>query len=157
MKQCNFHCAHEVYHQLGDTIPVNQELLNATSAFMGGTLFKGLTCSAYTAGVMAIGLKIGEIENNYLRVARMLTLMVSGGHPFGDELNKFNRAINTGHRLSKWFRAEFGSTQCQAITQCDFSCPAGVESYIAGNGVTKCRTIARMVAEQVQNILNTAE
>jgi C_GCAxxG_C_C family probable redox protein len=157
MKQCNFHCAHEVYHQLGDTIPVNQELLDATSAFMGGTLFKGLTCSALTAGVMAIGLKIGEIENSYPRVARMLAVMVSGGYPFKDELNKFNRALNTGHRLSKWFCTEFGSTQCLAITQCDFSCQAGVESYIAGDGVTKCRRIARLVAEQVQNILKTAE
>ncbi len=157
MKQCNFHCAHALFQELGDTIPVDQELLDATSAFMGGTLFKGLTCSAFTAGVMAIGLRIGEIEDSYLRVTRMLTLMVSGGYAFGDELNKFNRALNTGHRLSKWFRAEFSSTQCQAITQCDFSCKAGVEKYIDGDGVTRCRRIAKMVAEQVQNILKTAE
>jgi C_GCAxxG_C_C family probable redox protein len=153
MAQNNFHCAQAVFQHLGDTIPVNQELLEATSAFMGGTLFKGLTCSAYTAGVMAIGLKIGEIEDSYLRVTRMLALMVSGGKAFSDEVNKFNRAINTAHRLAKRLRAEFGSTQCQAITQCDFSCQAGVEKYIAGEGVTKCRGIAKMVAEQVQNIL----
>ena len=157
MQQCNFHCAHAVFQQLGDTIPVDQELLDASSAFMGGTLFKGLTCSAFTAGVMAIGTKIGEIENSYLRVTRMLALMVSGGDAFSDGVNKFNRAINTGHRLSKWFRTEFGSTQCQAITQCDFSCQAGVEKYIDGDGVTRCRRIAKMVAEQVQKILKTAE
>jgi hypothetical protein len=68
-------------------------------------------------------------------------------------VNKFNRALNTGHYLSKWFRKEFGSTQCQSITQCDFSCKAGVDKYIAGDGVNKCRRIAKMVAEQVQNIL----
>ena len=157
MQQCNFHCAHAVFQQLGDTIPVDQELLDASSAFMGGTLFKGLTCSAFTAGVMAIGTKIGEIENSYLRVTRMLALMVSGGDAFSDGVNKFNRALNTGHRLSKWFRTEFGSTQCQAITQCDFSCQAGVEKYIDGDGVTRCRRIAKMVAEQVQKILKTAE
>ena len=157
MQQCNFHCAHAVFQQLGDTIPVDQELLDASSAFMGGTLFKGLTCSAFTAGVMAIGTKIGEIENSYLRVTRMLALMVSGGDAFSDGVNKFNRALNTGHRLSKWFRTEFGSTQCQAITQCDFSCKAGVEKYIDGDGVTRCRRIAKMVAEQVQKILKTAE
>jgi hypothetical protein len=155
MQQCNFHCAHEVFHQLGDTIPVTPELLDAASTFMGGTLFKGLTCSAFTAGVMAIGLKIGVIEDSYLRVARMLALMVSGGSAFDDKFNKFNRALNTGHRLSKWFRAEFGSTQCQAITHCDFSCRAGVESYIAGDGVPKCRRIASMVAEQVKAILKS--
>ena len=153
LKQNNFHCAHAVFQLLGNTVPVNQELLDATSPFMGGTLFKGLTCSAFTAGVMAIGLKIGEIENSYLRVTRMLALMVSGGNAFSDGLNKFNPTLNTGHRLSKWFRTEFGSTQCQAITQCDFSCKAGVVKYVSDDGVTKCRRIAKMVAEQVQNIL----
>jgi C_GCAxxG_C_C family probable redox protein len=154
MDQNNFHCAHAVFQHLGDTIPVNQELLDASSAFMGGTLFKGLTCGAFTAGVMAIGLKLGEIENSYLRVMRMLALMASGGDAFPDSVNKFNRALNTGHRLSKWFRNEFGSTQCQAVTKCDFSCQDGVEKYIAEDGVAGCRRIARMVAEQVQTILN---
>jgi len=157
MTQNNFHCAHAVFQQLGDSVPVNQELLDASSAFMGGTLFKGLTCSAYTAGVMAIGLKLGEIENSYLRVTRMLALMMSGGNAFKDNLNKFNRALNTGHRLSKWFRTEFGSTQCQAITQCDFSCAEGVDQYIASDGLTRCRKIAKRVAEQVQAILKEPE
>jgi C_GCAxxG_C_C family probable redox protein len=157
MKQCNFHCAHAVFQNLSSTIPVDQELFDAASAFIGGTLFKGLTCGAYTAGVMAIGLRLGEIENSYLRVTRMLALMVSGGNAFTDDLNKFNRALNTGHRLSKWFRSQFGSTQCQAITQCDFSCQAGVSKYIAGDGVTRCRGIATMVAQQVQNILEKTE
>jgi C_GCAxxG_C_C family probable redox protein len=153
MKQSNFHCAQAVIHELKDTLPLSQELLDASSAFMGGTLFKGLTCGAYTAGVMAIGLRLGEIENSYLRVTRMLALMISGGNAFPDEVNKFNRALNSAHRLAKWFRAEFGSTQCQAITQCDFSCQAGVDKYINADGVTRCRGIAGMVAEQVQNIL----
>jgi hypothetical protein len=154
MAQNQFHCAHAVFLNLGNVMPVNQELLDATSAFLGGTLFKGLTCGAYTAGVLAIGLKLGEIENSYPRVARMLVLMASGGKPFTDEVNKFNPAINTAHRLSKWFRKEFGSTQCQTITQCDFSCKAGVRKYIDSDGVTRCRGIAKMVAEQVQNIPN---
>ena len=157
MEQCGFHCAHAVFHHLGDTLPVNQELLDASSAFMGGTLFKVLTCGAYTAGVMAIGLKIGEIENSYLRVTRMLALMIGGGNAFTDDVNKFNRALNTAHRLSKWFRKECGSTQCQAITQCDFSCKAGVRKYIDNDGVTRCRRVAKMVAEQVQNILQKTE
>jgi hypothetical protein len=40
-------------------------LLDATSGFIGGTLFKGMTSNALTAGVMAIGLKAGEIENSH--------------------------------------------------------------------------------------------
>jgi C_GCAxxG_C_C family probable redox protein len=153
LTQNDFHCAQAVFLQLRYSLPVNQELLDATSAFLGGTLFKGITCSAYTAGVMAIGLRIGEIENSYPRVIRMLSLMVSNGDPFKESVNKFNRAMNTAHRLAKWFRTEFGSTQCQAITQCEFSSAAGVEKYIASDGITRCRRIARMVAEQVQNIL----
>jgi hypothetical protein len=155
--QNDFHCAHEVLQQLSHTIPVNQELLDATSAFVGGTLFKGITCSAFAAGVMAIGLKIGEIEHSYLRVMRMLTLMVSDGDAFDDSVNKFNRAINLGHRLSIWFRKEFGSTQCQAITECDFSSAAGVDKYIASDGITRCSRIAKLVAERVQNILDKSE
>jgi C_GCAxxG_C_C family probable redox protein len=153
LQQNNFHCAHAVFQHLGNTVPVDQELLDAASAFMGGTLFKGLTCSAFTAGVLVIGSNIGEIENSYLRVMRMMAIMVSGGYAFKDGLNKFNPAINSGHRLSKWFCAEFGSTQCQAITGCDFSSEAGVGKYIAEDGITSCRRIAEMVAEQVQTIL----
>jgi C_GCAxxG_C_C family probable redox protein len=152
LKQNGFHCAHAVFQQLSHTIPVNQGLLDATSAFLGGTLFKGITCSAFTAGVMAIGLRIGEIENSYPRVIRMLGLMISGGDAFDDSVNKFNPAMNTGYRLSKWFRKEFGSTQCQAITECDFSSAAGVDKYIASDGITQCHRMAKMVAEQVENI-----
>ena len=54
LTQNDFHCAHAVFQHLSHTLPVNQELLDATSAFLGGTLFKGITCSAFTAGVMAM-------------------------------------------------------------------------------------------------------
>ena len=117
----DFHCAHAVLNHLGDTIPVTQELLDGTSGFIGGTAFKGLTCSAFTAGLMAVGLKLGEIEDSYLRVIRMLAIMIVGGNAFADHMNKFNRLMNIGHRMSKWFRKEFGSTLCREITQCDFS------------------------------------
>ena len=85
---------------------------------MGGTLFLGGTCSAFTAGVMAVGLKAGEIENSRLRVIRLLAIMTVGGDAFGDHLNKFNPSMNRGYRLSRWFANEFGSTQCRKITGC---------------------------------------
>jgi C_GCAxxG_C_C family probable redox protein len=153
----NFHCAQAVLSQLGYTPTENRELFDAVSAFMGGTLFMGKTCSAFTAGVMAVGLRAGEIENNILRVTRMLAIMTAGGYAFDERLNKFNRSMNRGYRLSKWFAKEFGSTQCQAITQCDFSDPSGVSNYIEGDLITKCRTIAGKVAEQVQMMLAEPE
>ncbi len=149
----NFHCAQAVFTHLGCTSTEHQELFDAVSAFIGGTLFMGRTCSAFTAGVMAIGLSAGEIENSVPRVIRLLALMTFGGNAFDDRINKFNRSMNNGYRMSKWFVKEFGSTQCQAITQCDFSGTTGVSKYVEGEMNTKCKTIAAKVAEKVQTIL----
>jgi len=149
----DFHCAQAVLIHLGYTPTEDRELFDAASAFMGGTLFMGKTCSAFTAGVMAIGLRIGEIEDSIPRVIRLLAIMTAGGYAFDERINKFNRSMNLGYRLSKWFVKEFGSTQCQAITQCDFSDSTGVSNYIEGDRITKCRTISGQVAEKVQMML----
>jgi hypothetical protein len=112
-------------------------------------LLMGRTCSALTAGVMAIGLKDGEIEDSRLRVIRLLAVMTVGGDALGDHLNKFNPSMNRGNRLAKWFAGEFGSTQCRKITGCDFADSKGVATYIDGELITKCRGIGCRVAEQV--------
>jgi C_GCAxxG_C_C family probable redox protein len=149
----DFHCAQAVLLHLGYTPAEDRELFDATSAFMGGTLFMGRTCSAFTAGVMAMGLKDGEIEDSRLRVIRLLAIMTVGGDAFDDRLNKFNPSMNRGYRLSKWFKGEFGSTQCQAITGCDFSDAKGVSDYVEGDRIAKCRAIGCQVAEKVQMLL----
>jgi hypothetical protein len=149
-----FHCAHAVLNHLSDTVPVTRELLDGTSGFIGGTAFKGLTCSAFTAGLMAVGLKLGEIEDSFPRVVRMLAIMVAGGNALADNLNKFNRLLNIGHRMSKWFKNEFGSTLCREITQCDFSSPEDVYRYIEKDSVTTCRNLAEKVAIQAQRIID---
>jgi hypothetical protein len=148
-----FHCAHDVLNHLGDTVPVTRELLDGTSGFIGGTAFHGLTCSAFTAGLMAVSLKLGEIEDSHLRVIRMLTIMIVGGNAFADHLNKFNRLMNIGHRMSKWFREEFGSTLCREVTQCDFSSLGDVHRYIEKGSVTTCKIIAEKVAKQAERII----
>lgn len=149
----NFHCARAVFDHLQYTTEGHQELFDAVSAFMGGTLLMGMTCSAFAAGVMAIGLQSGEIENSPQKVIRMLFRMTFGGNAFDESINKFNRSMNTGYRMSKWFTKEFGSTQCQAITQCDFSTMTGVSKYIRSSCVTQCKHIAKKVTEEVQRIL----
>jgi C_GCAxxG_C_C family probable redox protein len=151
--ESDFHCAQAVLIQLGYTPSQHQELFDAASAFIGGTLFMGKTCSAFTAGVMAIGLRTGEIENSYLRVMRLLAIMTVGGYAFDERINKFNRSMNRGYRLSRWFVKEFGSTQCQAITGCDFSNPNGVSNYVECDLITKCRRITSKVAEKIQMML----
>jgi hypothetical protein len=97
------------------------------------------TCSAYTAGVMAIGLRAGEIENSIPRVIRLLAIMTAGGNAFDERINKFNQSMDRGYRLSSWFVKEFSSTQCQVITQCDFSVPGGVSSYIENDRLRSCK------------------
>jgi len=146
----NFHCARAVLNHLRYTTEGHPELFDAVSAFMGGTLFMGMTCSAFVAGVMAVGLRTGEIEDSPPRVIRMLGRMTFGKNAFDENINKFNRPMNAGYRMSKWFRREFGSTQCQAITGCDFSTMTGVSRYIQSDCITQCRQIAEKVAERVQ-------
>jgi hypothetical protein len=149
-----FHCAHAVLNHLSNTIPVTQELLDGTSGFIGGTTFKGLTCSAFTAGLMAVGLKLGEIEDSNLRVLRMLATMIVGRNALADNMNKFNRLLNIGHRMSKWFTKEFGSTLCREVTQCDFSSLGDVHRYIDKDSVTTCKNLAEKVANQAQRIID---
>lgn len=153
--QENFHCAQAVFNHLQYTAAEFQELHDVVSAFMGGTLFMGMTCSAFAAGVMAVGVRIGEIENSPPRVIQMLMRMTFGGNAFDEKINKFNRPMNAGYRMSKWFRQEFGSTQCRAITGCDFSTQAGVSKYIESNCVARCSEIAAEVAEKVQETLTS--
>jgi hypothetical protein len=148
-----FHCAHAVLNHLGDTLPVTKELLDGTSGFIGGTAFKGLTCSAFTAGLMAVGLKLGEIEDSYLKVIRMLATMIVGGNAFANHLNKFNRLMNIGNTMSKWFTKEFGSTLCREVTQCDFSSLENVHKYIDNGSVIRCKTISEKVAAQADRII----
>jgi hypothetical protein len=105
---------------------------------MGGTLFTGMTCSALTAGVMALGLALGEIENSHTRVARMIATMAVGGDAMVDGVNAFNRVMNLGHELSEWFDAEFGSTQCRALTRCDFASTTDVVDYIDRDRTADC-------------------
>jgi hypothetical protein len=148
-----FHCSHAVMNHLGDIVTVTRELLDGTSGFIGGTVFKGLTCSAFTAGLMAVGLKLGEIEDSFPRVVRMLATMIAGGNALADHMNKFNRLLNIGNRMSKWFKKEFGSTLCSEITQCDFSSLGNVHRYIDNGSVTTCKIIAEKVAEQAKRII----
>lgn len=148
-----FHCAQVVLSRLGYSPAEHRDVLEAAAAFMGGTLFMGGTCSALTAGVMALGLKAGEIEDSRLRVVRLLAIMTVHGDAFDDRLNKFNASMNRGHRLAEWFAGEFGSTQCRKITGCDFSEAAGVTSYVEGGQIGTCRAMAVAVADQVERLL----
>lgn len=156
LDQAGFHCAHAVFLRLGADIPLTPELLAATQGFLGGTLLLGLTCSALAAGVMAIALGAGGVETRRSRVARMLLTMIAGGDGLRDELNEFNRSLNRGNALARWFADAFGSTQCREITRCSFSSAADVDRYVASRQVEACREIAAQVAAQAARALAEA-
>lgn len=153
LAEVRLHCAHAVLGELEGWFPVTPELLDATEGFVGGMLLKGLTCSALAAGVMALGLAAGEIEGSRPRVARMVATMALGGNALADRLNAFNPSVNQGRRLARWFALEFGSTQCRAITRCDFTRAAEVERFIQARQAAQCARIAWRVAERAGAML----
>ncbi|RPI55611.1 MAG: hypothetical protein EHM55_07325 [Acidobacteria bacterium] len=71
-------------------------------------------------------------------------------------MNRFNRTMNLGHQLAKWFTGAFGSMQCGAITGCDFSTTIGVNQYIDTDGVARCQVIAQQVAARVERMIDSA-
>jgi hypothetical protein len=116
-----------------------------------------MTCSALAAGVMALGLRLGRIETSHLRVLHMVGLMAVRGDAFADDVNAFNKTMNLGNRLAQWFTAEFGSTQCRVITQCDFSTTEGVQRYIDDGGTVRCSAMAQSVASRVLSVIQSAD
>jgi hypothetical protein len=79
--------------------------------------------------------------------------LIVGGNALADNMNKFNRLLNIGHRMSKWFTKEFGSTLCREVTQCDFSSLGDVHRYIEKGSVNTCKIIAEKVARQAERII----
>jgi C_GCAxxG_C_C family probable redox protein len=152
---CDFHCAQTVLKNLGDVIHVDDELLNASYGFLGGTVLKGLTCSALTAGVHAIGMKFGGIENRYMKVLKLMYLfMFNPDSAMNDHINKANRAMNISYELALRFEEEYGSTLCHDIIQANFSTKADVYKYISEKKMEKCVQITHFVVEGVRKTID---
>ncbi len=61
--------------------------------------------------------------------------------------------MNIGHRMSKWFRKEFGSTLCREVTQCEFSTSGDVQRYVDNKSINTCKIIAKEVAWEAERII----
>jgi hypothetical protein len=79
--------------------------------------------------------------------------MIVGVTALADHMDKLNRLLNIGHRMSTWFKKEFGSTLCREVTQCDFSSLRDVHHYIENGSLTNCKIIAEKVARQAEMII----
>jgi hypothetical protein len=96
-------------------------------------------------------------DNRVWVFAARCGLLAVRGDAFANDVNAFNGAMNLGNRLSQWFTAEFGSNQCAAITQCDFSTVEGVQRYVEGGGAARCSAIAERVAIRVLGMMQPAD
>ena len=148
-----FHCSQSVLHALDEVTEEDENILRASWGFMGGTLMQGMTCGALTGGVLALGLKFGEIEDSYLRVMRWTLQLLIDGDIKREDLNKFNRSMNISEVLVEWFEREFGSTRCRDLTQTDLNTEAGVDTYISEQKIDQCRAVAEKTAEKVREII----
>ncbi|MBN2108536.1 MAG: C_GCAxxG_C_C family protein [Deltaproteobacteria bacterium] len=148
-----FHCAHNVLLKLQDSAEVNDEHLRATWGLIGGTVLQGMTCSALTAGVLAIGLRYGGFESSYMRTPRLLFRIAAGLEFMQDKYNAFNKSMNIANSLGLWFKNTYKATECKDLLALDLSTPEGVARYISENTVERCRGICAGVAAQVKEML----
>jgi hypothetical protein len=145
-----FHCSHSVLKRLESHIRINKLLYDVSSPFTGGIAMLNRTCGALAAGVMAISSSVARIENSFFRVARMNRLFrENNDRAMDNEINEFNKAINSGEELGTWFRNEFGSTTCLNICGFDFSQKKDACNYLSGNCLKRCSLIAERTAEKV--------
>jgi len=149
----SFHCVHSVFSGLFGIVPDCGRLTGMTYPFVGGFALTGGTCSAAAAGVLAIGLATGKIENSYGRVFLMMTRMATGGDMMAEDNNNFNAAINRGQILMEWFEATYGTASCAGLTGIDFEEPEAAERYFAGGGIDRCEAVAAAVAAKARKII----
>jgi len=148
-----FHCSQSVLHELDDLINVDEKLLRESWGFLGGTLLQGMTCGALTGGVLAIGLRFGDIEDSYGRVLRWMLQLFMDGDIKREDLNKFNRSVNISQELATWFEGEFGNTKCYDLTKADFGTREGVDRYLSENKLDYCRGVVENTAKKVREII----
>jgi C_GCAxxG_C_C family probable redox protein len=151
----DFHCAHAVLQHARGAEAVEPNVRDAMSAFVAGTAYAGLTCSALTAGVLLLGLSHGKCALGPARVLRAIAAMATGSRVFADDREAVERAMNEGNELATWFEGRFGSIRCSDLVGGDFSRVSEVERYVQSGGVVRCRGIAREVAERARRMLST--
>ena len=141
-----FDCAHAVLRGRRGTVHVTPELLGATAGLMGGTVFTGRTCSAFAAGVMALGLARGEIENSRLRVLRMIGMMSMGGDAFADKFNAFNKSMNSATACRSGLRsstATYNAARSRAAISPRLRVSGATSTTTARGGVMRLLKVSR--------------
>jgi hypothetical protein len=157
MQQGHFHCAHDLFTALDGVVTVDALTRRASCGFVGGTLMLGKTCSALTAGVMAIGQRLGAIESSRLKVLALMARLMRGDDELPDDLNAFHPAIHAAHRLVARFVDDHGTTSCRDLLRVDLGTGEGCVKYLARDMLPSCRKTVANVALRVREVLTSAD
>ena len=109
----------------------------ATGGYMGAIASGRSSCGLLVGSGAAIGLRCGRGVK---------------GRPEENEERR-NRAVNGVAELYREFIKEFGSTDCKALSGCDFSMPDDVARYIESRvWKEKCDVYLRFVFEMCNSM-----
>lgn len=102
---------------------INQKEISwATSGYLGAINSGQTTCGLLIGSSIAIGLKTGQGKE-------CLPL---------ESMDERNIAVNAVNRLYHDFLKEFGSTECQMLTTCDFSKHEELTRYVEKEIYREC-------------------
>lgn len=137
-------CSQATLLALQEALGIEDELaLKAASALCGGVAMSGNTCGALSAGVMALGMKLGRGD------------LKAGFAPV-------MKAMVPANNLVKWFEAEHGTTSCRMISGTELdgetlnlmaAHPEEALKTLNPETVEKCSRICGKIAEKVIDIL----
>jgi C_GCAxxG_C_C family probable redox protein len=99
--------------------------------FGGGLGRRGLVCGALNGGVMAIGLRHGQMKG----------------------MEAKDTAYALALELCQRFEGQHGSALCRDLTGCDLTTPEGKQKWSDSNGHEKCSQFVSTAVEILMDLL----
>jgi C_GCAxxG_C_C family probable redox protein len=115
-----------------EELGVESELIPGIALGFGGGLGRrGLVCGALNGGVMAIGLRYGQMEEPEVK----------------------DKAYALVLELCHRFERQLSSALCHDLTGCDLTTPEGRQKWSDSNGHEKCRQYVGTAVEILMDLL----
>jgi C_GCAxxG_C_C family probable redox protein len=115
-----------------EELEVESELIPGIALGFGGGLGRrGLVCGALNGGVMAIGLRYGQMEET------------------ADKDTVYALVLELCHR----FERQHGSALCRDLTGCDLTNPEDRQRWSDSNGHEKCSQFVGTAVEILMDLL----
>ena len=115
-----------------EELGVESEIIPGIALGFGGGLGRrGLVCGALNGGVMAIGLRYGQMEGTEAK----------------------DEAYTLVLELCRRFEEQHGSALCRDLTGCDFTTPEGRQRWSDSGGHEKCNQFVSTTVEILLDLL----